>query len=462
MSVQSEALAQPLRSSASSNFRVGVGSGFAGDRFDAAKDLIERVDLDALVFECLAERTIGLAQLDLLTGRGPGFDGRVVRRVQDTIQQAVRTSTVIITNGGAANPRAAGEAIRQAVEGATGRRPRVAVVTGDDVLERLDQRVPISPGDDPLERYRDRVVSANAYLGAPGLVAALETEPDVIVTGRVSDAALFLAPLVHHFGWAWDDYDAVASGTTVGHLLECAGQLTGGYFADGRRKQVEGLARLGFPFATVEADGTARLEKTPDTGGRIDRMTCIEQLLYEVTDPYGYLTPDVTVDMSSVSFEQLTPNGPVLVQGAKGVRPPETLKVSVGVRDGYKGIGEISYAGEACLERAVQAAGVIRDRWETLYDFGDIQLDAQVVGVNSCRPWREPEADECPAEVRLRMATCDLQPEAAVTLANEVEALYTNGPAGGGGVFTRVEESLGVISTLIPRSEAEPRVEVLS
>ncbi|MCW2544284.1 MAG: transporter substrate-binding protein [Frankiales bacterium] len=436
--------------------RLGAGAGFAGDRLDPAVDLAERGQLDALVFECLAERTIALAQSAVLEGRGPGFDPLLQERLEAVLPATLRSGAVVVTNAGAARPRAAGDMVASlGVPGVV-----VAVADGDDVLDRLklaDSVVLGGRDGETLEDHRDRIVSANAYLGCEAIVAALDAGANVVITGRTSDAALFLGPLVHWYGWS--SLDELAAGTLVGHLLECAGQLTGGYFADGVRKQIPGLARLGFPYADVAADGSARLAKLEGPGGRLDRLTVLEQLLYEVSDPTAYVTPDVVVDFSHVEISSPMPDV-VDVGGARGSAAPEQLKVSVGVTDGFRSTAEISYAGSDCLARAVLAADVVAERWRDVHGQGHVELSRQLIGINACTPWADVE-DE-PAEVRLRLVARTLDERAAVLLGREVESLYTNGPAGGGGVTTTVTSTLGLLSTLIPSAEVIPTMTVCS
>lgn len=442
--------------------RLGVGAGFAGDRFEPAVDLVNEANLRALVFECLAERTIALAQLQLLSGVGSGFDRRILTRIERTLPSAQAHGTVIITNAGAANPMGAAVAVGQ-VATQLGRGCRLAVVQGDDVLDRLqlaNSAILAASTSDTLDRYEGRIVSANAYLGSEPLVRALDAEPDVIITGRVADASLFLAPLRYTFGWEEDDWDRLASGVTVGHLLECAGQLTGGYFADANTKVVNGLARLGFPFADVVANGDATFSKLDGSGGRLDRATLLEQLLYEVSDPEAYLTPDVVVDMTRLDIVEGPGMDRVSVSGAVGRPRPPDLKVSVGIRDGYEAVAEISYAGLRCVERGRLAIKIIEERWADVLGYPDVSLDACIVGVNSCTPWEAPFRDDA-SEVRVRFAVRSLEQEAAVALVNDVEALYTNGPAGGGGVAVRIHETVGIVSTLIPRESVDCSVEIL-
>jgi Acyclic terpene utilisation family protein AtuA len=443
--------------------RLGAGAGFAGDRIDPAVELVTKGSLDALVFEVLAERTIALAQRRRRSGSGAGFDDRLTERMAAVLPAAIGQQTRIITNGGAADPHGGGIAIRNIARQLGLTRCRVAVVTGDDVLQHLDLETgTVLETGEPLALYRERLVSANAYLGIAPLLAALHTEPDVIIVGRTTDAALFLAPLVHAFGWAADTWDLLACGTVVGHLLECAGQLTGGYFADGVRKHVPDLAQLGFPYADVWADGSAIVSKLPEAGGRVDRATCLEQLLYEVEDPARYLTPDVIVDIRGVRLEEVGPNA-VRVSGAMGLPAPSMLKVSVGVDGGFIGTGAISYAGPGCLARAQLAADIVQQRWGRIYGRDASALQMDLIGLTSCTPWRGlhvPDSAE-PPEVRLRAAVQAFDRQVAIDLAREVESLYTNGPAGGGGVETSVRDSIAIISTLVARELVEPRVEVL-
>lgn len=448
---------------ADGTLRIGAGAGFAGDRVDPAVELIEKGDLDVLVFETLAERTIALAQRRQRSNSGPGYDELLPRRMRAVLGQAMRQRALVVTNGGAADPRGAGLAVREVAEALGLGRCRVAVVTGDDVRDRLDlEACTDMDSGRPLAFYRDRIVSANAYLGASSLVAALDAEPDVVVAGRTTDIALFLAPMIHAFGWSAADLQTLASGSVVGHLLECAGQLTGGYFADGDRKKVPGLARLGFPFADVARDGTARFAKVEGSGGRLDRATCLEQLLYEVEDPSSYLTPDVVVDFRSVAIAE-TGKDRLHVSGAAGRPAPDTLKVSVGLDGGFVAAGAISYAGPSCLRRARLAAEVIGERWAEIHRRDPAKLRFGLIGLNSCTPWQGLDSDEPaePPEIRLRVALQSMDRNEAAALAQEVEALYTNGPFGGGGVETSVRETVSIVSTLIPRDMVEPRVEVL-
>jgi hypothetical protein len=431
--------------------RLGGGAGFAGDRLDAPIDLAERGALDYLVLECLAERTIALAQLRRRRDPAAGYDARLTERIESLLPILARRRVRLLGNFGAANPLAAADAI-VAIAKRLAIPVKVAAVTGDDVLDALDLEATMEGGV-PLSKYAP-LVSANAYLGAEAMLPALASGADVVVTGRVADPSLFVAPLMHEYGWAPDDVDRLARGTVVGHLLECAGQLCGGYFADPGRKDIAGMANLGFPYADVASDGDAVVSKVDGTGGRITVATATEQLLYEVTDPHGYLTPDVTADFSSVTLTEAGRDR-VAVRGARGRKRPDQLKVSVGYLAGYVGEGEIGYAGTNALERARLAGEIVRER--IAGRFPELRID--VIGDTSLHG-HTFGGDQRPYEVRLRVAGRARSRDEAAIIGDEVEALYTNGPAGGGGARKYVNEQIGIVSTLVDRARVASAVTI--
>lgn len=434
------------------SMRIGAGAGYSGDRIDPAVELAAQGRLDYLVFECLAERTIALAQKTRLQNPEGGYDPLLEERLEAVLGLCVRNGIRIISNMGAANPVAAARKTREVAQRLGLRHLRIAAVTGDEVLGLL-QGAPARPDETLRTIPPERLVSANAYLGADALLPALEAGADVILTGRVADASMFVAPMVHTFGWQLDLWDRLGQATVVGHLLECAGQITGGYFADPPYSSVPGLARLGFPLAEVLEDGSATVTKAEGSGGRITRETCIEQLLYEVQDPSVYLTPDVVADFSGVQLEN-TGIDRIRVTGGRGRTRPETLKVSVGFHDGYVGEGQISYAGGGALARASLAREVLTERL-CPEDFTDLRFD--LIGLNAILgPLSRIHGE--PAEVRLRVAGRAASSGVAAMVPREVEALYTNGPAGGGGVSQSVRETIGIVSTTIHRSEVAPAI----
>ncbi|CZT29025.1 DUF1446 domain-containing protein [Pseudomonas syringae pv. syringae] len=444
--------------------RIGSGAGYSGDRIEPAIELAEHGQLDYLVFECLAERTIALAQQSRLADPSAGYDPLLserMRRVLPFVGNGVdgtRRRLRIITNMGAANPLGAASEIRRiaAELGLSGL--KVAALTGDDVLTALLQQ-PDQTLDNgrSLRSLGDRLISANAYLGAEGIIQALRADADVIVTGRVADPSLFLAPQMFEFGWAEDAWALLGRGTLVGHLLECAGQVSGGYFADPGVKDVPDLDRLGFPLAEIDAAGNAVISKVAGSGGRIDTATCTEQMLYEVHDPAAYLTPDVSADFTDAAFESVA-RDEVRVQGADGHARPATLKVSVGFLDGWIGEGQMSYGGPGALARGQLAKDIVLKRL-ALTGVVCEDIRAELIGVNALHGSHlGARAEGEPWEVRLRVAARCVDKNDAIRVGNEVETLYTNGPYGGGGASKSVRQVVAVASLFVPRDQVNLHV----
>jgi hypothetical protein len=440
--------------------RIGSGAGYSGDRIDPAVELCARGDIAYLGFECLAERTIALAQQERLARPEGGYDPLLSARFQAVLPLCAAKRIRVITNMGAANPVAAAERVAAIARdlGITGL--RIAAVVGDDVLEQVrGGSFPLLERPGYAADLGAAMISANAYLGVEPIVAALADGADIVITGRVADPALFMAPLVHEFGWRLDDWETLGKGTVVGHLLECAGQITGGYFADPGVKDVRDLARLGFPLAEVTEDGSCVVTKVAGSGGTVSLQSCKEQLLYELHDPTRYLQPDVTADFSRVRFVQEGTDR-VAVAGGSGTARPETLKVSIGYRDSFIGEGQISYAGAGAVARGRLAADIVRERLDII-GLKTSELRCDLIGVDAVHRGAVGARAEA-AEVRLRVVGRTDSMAEAVRLANEVETLYTNGPAGGGGASKSAREVLSVVSTLIPRAQVSPSVAMLT
>lgn len=416
--------------------------------------LASQGELDYLALECLAERTIALAQLRRLADPAAGFDPLLEARMRALLPLAVRHGFRIVTNMGAANPLGGGRRIISLAR-ELGLRIKVAVLSGDDVLSLLEPSMrTIEARGAPLSEY-GQLVSANAYFGAEEILPALATDAHVVITGRVADPSLFVAPIAHSFKWQLNDWPRLGRATAIGHLLECAGQVTGGYFAEPGLKDVPNLAQLGFPWCDVDADGNGTLGKVAGTGGAITLRTAKEQLLYEVTDPGGYITPDVVADFSSVRLSETAPDR-VTVSGAEGRARTSTYKVSVGYRAGFVGEGEISYAGAKAVERARLGGEIVRERLRD--DISNIRID--LIGADSAHRSDFGHAQP-PYEARLRVAARTPTKELAERVGAEVEALWINGPAGGGGVRRHAQERIGVVSLLLDRSRVHPRVTLL-
>lgn len=438
--------------------RIGTGAGYSGDRIEPAIELAEHGNLDFLVFECLAERTIALAQQRKLEGTDEGYDPLLEKRLRKVLVPCIENKIKIITNMGAANPRAASELVVRVSKEMGLTQLKVGVVLGDEILtELLTTDFSILNETEKIYELKDRVVSANVYLGASPILDLLNADADIVITGRTCDSSLFLAPMLFEFGWKEDDWDRIGKGIAIAHLMECGAQVTGGYFADPGYKDVKDLAYLGFPIADVRKNGDAIITKLPDSGGEVSLRTCKEQLLYEVHDPSSYITADGIADFTKIRFEEVDKDK-VKVTGGGGNLRPENLKVSMGLRDGYVGEAQISYGGEGAMQRAELAAKILIERLRILkLKFDGLRFD--LIGVDSL--WSKDSSYKIPKEIRLRVAGRAQTNENAQKLCNEVEALYTNGPAGGGGVNKRIEESIALVSTFIPRNKVNLTTEIL-
>ncbi len=436
-------------------FRIGTGAGFSADRLDPAVALAREGALDAMLIECLGERTLAFGHRDRRLDPQRGYNAWLERRMRALLPPCRENRTTIVTNMGAANPSAAADrtvaiARELGLHGLV-----VACVEGDEVTDLLDPDTPFMDEEGTLRDVGLPIVGANAYLGADALLPALEAGADVVIGGRIADPSLAVAPLARHFGWRPDDWDRLGAGTLVGHLLECGMQVTGGYFADPGMKDVPDLARCGFPIAEVGADGAAIITKLASAGGSVTPLTVKEQLLYEVHDPRRYLTPDVTADFSAVS---VTAEGRdrVAVGRAGGARRPDGLKVTVGFEGGYLAEAGVSYAGANAVGRGRLAAAILEERMREVHGIqGPIRID--LVGVNSLfatagTPGAETE------DVRVQAALRSTRREDAETLLWEVEAILCCGPAGGGGFRGQITPSVVTRSCLIDRERVRPRL----
>lgn len=437
--------------------RIGAGAGYSGDRIEPAVELAERGRLDYLVFECLAERTIANAQLRRQTEPDGGYDPFLDARIRAVLAPCRRNGTRIISNMGAANPLAAARRVQEIAVELGHPDIKVAAVTGDDVLAVCRARDVALDNGLTAKALGDRMISANAYLGAGPIAECLAADADVVITGRVGDPSLFLGPLVHELGWSFEDWDSLGKGTLVGHLLECAGQICGGYFADPGYKDVPRMAHLGFPFAEIAFDGTAEIGKLDGTGGRIDAATVKEQILYEIHDPARYFQPDVVADFSRVRVEEIGPDR-VRVSGAGGSPRSGTLKVSISYHDGYVGEGQISYAGPGAVARGRLALEIVRERLAGVTALKDARYE--LIGVDSLHGATFGQ-DREPYEARARVVARAATRADAERIGDEVESLYTNGPAGGGGAFKSVRQAVALASALIDESLATPTVTLL-
>lgn len=462
---------------------IGCAAGFSGDRTDAAAPVVRALIASrqpaCLIFETLAERTLALAQLERQRHPDAGYEPLLDDMLTPVLGDCLRHGIRIVSNFGAANPTAAARRIAHLAQTLGLRTPRIAIVWGDNLLHTTGTT--LRPGHlmvaaaiaqhtarhtAPHPAKNTTPISANAYIGARPIAAALRAGADIVVAGRVADPSLTLGPAAAHFGWAWDDWDRLARATIAGHLLECGAQVTGGYFADPGFKDVPNLARVGYPIAIIDADGHCTITKPPGTGGIVTPRTVKEQLLYEVHDPAAYHTPDVVADLSRARVE-LTGPDTVRLTGVRGHPHNGHYKVNICHTTGWLAEGEISYAGPRALERARLAASILHER---LDHPSDLRLDwigaASVLGDDAGHwhathlppaapappPARAPEPAS-PPDIRLRAAWLRPDPAQARRLTREVTALYTCGPAAGGGVRTAIHQRLGTISCLVPQAD---------
>jgi hypothetical protein len=440
-------------------YRIGTGAGFSSDRLDPAVDLVERGKLDCLVLECLGERTVAFAHRDRMADPKRGYNAHLERRMRALLPACRKAGTIMITNMGAANPRAAAERTLAIARELGLKGLKIACIEGDDVSALVPRNQPFMDEPGTLADVDMPVVGMNAYLGADAIAPALEAEADVIIGGRLADPSMFLAPLAYRFGWDAADMPRMGAGTLVGHLLECGMQVTGGYFADPGVKDVANLAECGYPIAEVQDDGSAIITKLTGTGGCVNTQTVKEQLLYEVHDPARYLTPDVTADFSQVDVEAAGDNR-VKVSNAGGTKRPDTLKVTVGFDGGFQGEAGVSYAGQAAQERGRLAAEIVKERMARVHGVKN-DLRADLIGVSSLFATAGVSAADV-QDVRLHVTLRARTKEHAELMLWEVESLLCCGPAGGGGYRGAITPCVMTKSILIPRERIKPTMDILT
>lgn len=440
--------------------RIGSGAGYGGDRIEPALQLIEEGDLDYIIFECLAERTIALAQKEKLADQTKGYNPLLEYRMEKVIPLLKNHKVKVITNMGAANPIAAAEKVAEIAKIYELSNLKIAAIVGDDTLEQLSDQyeTPILETGEKLATIKEKIISANAYIGAKEISNALSQGADIVITGRVADPSLTVGPLMFEFNQEYDNYDFLGKATVMGHLLECAGQVTGGYFADPGYKNVPDLWNLGFPIIEFDEKGQITIKKLQSTGGIVTTATVKEQLLYEIQDPANYYTPDVVADFSQLQVCEIAKDK-VQVRNGTGKVKTGTLKVSTGYEDGFIGEGEISYGGHNAYERAKLAGEIIKKRLELQkISYEEVRID--YIGVNSL--YKDTISNQlCNqgiSEVRLRVAVKAANEEDAKKIGREVEALYTNGPYGGGGARAYVTKVVSIASILVPESLVKPKL----
>jgi hypothetical protein len=446
--------------------RIGNGCGFWGDNLDAPVLLAEQGRLDYLTLEYLAELTMSILaqqrQRDPQAGFATDFL-TVLERLCPILY--AQPDLKIITNAGGMNPTACAERAQAILAQAGLANRRVAVVSGDDLLPRLDQLLEeghtltnLDTGQ-PLSSIRPHVVSANAYLGAEPIALALEQGASLVITGRVADASLTLGPAVHTFGWDWTDWDRLAAGSIAGHLIECGAQVTGGLWCNWQ--EAPDLANVGYPIAEIEADGTFWITKPVNTGGAVNRETVSEQLLYEVGDPAAYLTPDVIADFTSVTLEETEPDR-VSVSSSRGRPATDTYKVSIAYRDGFTASGMLVVFGSGAPDKAGHCGRMILLRLQRA-GLEPEHIKFECLGTGSTVPDVVAPC-EPPPEVVLRVTVRDRRREVVERFTRELAPLVTSGPPGVTGYATGrppVREVFAYWPALLAKDVVRPIVRLL-
>ena len=436
-------------------YRIACAAGFSGDRTDVARPLVDELlkqgGASCLIFESLAERTLALAQLERHQNSEIGYEPLLSEMLEPVLADCIKAGIPIVGNFGAANPEGAARLISSIAKQQGLPNLRIAIVKGDDIsamvlhpqIESL-----LSPEDQKI-LAQSTLVSANVYLGAKEIADALIAGAQVVVTGRVSDPSLTVGPLMAYFKKDWNDWTFLGAATMAGHLLECGAQVTGGYFADPGIKDVSGLANVGFPSVEFDAQGRICVTKPSSTGGLVNRMTVTEQLLYELHDPSQYLTPDVVADITQAQVQDLGGDR-VIVTGIQGHPKPETLKANLCIDGGWLAEAEISYAGFNAYERAQLAGQIMLER------LGGLNLRIDFIGsasIFSSDSGGGPQfkSQEGFEDIRMRVSAAHIERDQALKVCREVTALYTCGPAGGGGVRTSLKPRLNTLVCFVPR-----------
>jgi hypothetical protein len=448
--------------------RVASGQGFWGDWLDAPRRQVEGGPVDYLMLDYLAEVTMSILQKQKERDPAMGYARDFIGAMESVLPAVVDRGVKVIANAGGVNPVACAKAVLgvAAARGAAGKL-RVGIVTGDDLLPRLDELIAgghpllnMETGQ-PLDTVRDRVLSANAYIGSVPIVEALQRGANVVVTGRSTDTALTMAPLRFEFGWGATDWDRLAAGIIAGHIIECGAQCSGGNCLYDWRN-VPDLANVGYPIVEARADGTFVVSKHPHTGGRINVQSITEQLVYEMGDPRSYITPDVVADFTSIELADDGPNR-VRVFGIRGREATDKLKVSIAYRAGFKAVGTLVYAWPDALDKAKLADRVLRERLDNMgLEFDEILTE--FVGVSATHGPLTPPVDEAP-EVQLRVGVRSSDRRSVERFTRELAPLVLNGPpsvTGFAGGRPKVEEIVAYWPALVDKSVVKTSVEVIS
>jgi hypothetical protein len=447
--------------------RIAAGQGFWGDLPDAPVRQVEGGPIDYLMLDYLAEVTMSIMQKQKARDPKVGYARDFVPLMKQILPACVERDIRVTANAGGVNVAGCATAVRDAARDlGLGGKLKIGIVTGDDILDQIDDLLARGielrnmDTDEPLQSVRDRIQSANVYLGAAPIVEALNHGARVVITGRATDTGLTLAPMIHEFGWAGDDWDKLAAGTIAGHIIECGAQCSGGN-CQYEWQSIPDLANVGFPIAEASADGTFVITKHDGTGGRVNVQSVKEQLVYEMGDPHEYITPDCVADFTTI---RVADDGTdrVSVFGIKGRPATEFLKVSISYSAGYKAVGTLVYAWPDAYAKAQAADKILRARLERLGLHFD-QILTEYVGANATHGRLAGEPSRDLAEVQLRVGVRGDDRNAIERFTKEIAPLILTGPPGVTGFAggrPKVEEIVAYWPALIPKNEIGPDVKV--
>ena len=447
--------------------RIASGQGFWGDMLDAPVRQVEGGPIDYLMLDYLAEVTMSIMQKQRARDPLAGYARDFIPLIKQILPACVERNIRVTANAGGVNVEGCADAVRGVARelGLEGKF-RIGIVTGDDIMPRIDELLErgielrnMDTGE-PLSNVRDRIQSANVYLGAWPMVQALDGGAQVVITGRATDTGLTLAPIIHEFGWGETDWDHLAAGTIAGHIIECGAQASGGNCQYNWRN-IPDLANVGFPIAEAYPDGTFFITKHEGTGGRVNVPAVREQLLYEMGDPHAYITPDCVADFTTIHLEDAGPDR-VRVYGIKGRPATETLKVSISYSAGFKAVGTLVYSWPDAYDKARAADQILRARLDRLGLHFD-QILTEFVGANATHGPLAGEPSVDLAEVQLRVGVRGNDRKAVERFTKEIAPLILTGPPGVTGFAggrPKVEEIVAYWPALIPKSEISPRVDV--
>lgn len=414
--------------------RIASGQGFWGDLPKAPIDQVRKGPVDYLVMDYLAEVTMSIMQKQKMRNENYGYARDFVEVIDEILPDISQKGNKVISNAGGVNPNACKDALLEVIRKHDITGLTVAVVDGDDILDDIDRLIEqghhlenMETGES-VETIKDKLLSANVYFGCRPVVEALQKGADIVVTGRVTDTGLTLAPMVYEFGWEFDDYDKMSTGTIAGHIIECGGQVSGGNFTDW--ETVDDFVDIGFPIIEAYPDGDFFVTKHEGTGGLVSEMTVKEQLMYEIGDPSEYITPDVIADFTSVHLEQEEPNR-VKVFGIKGRPETDTYKISASYNDGYKLASTLVYSWPDALKKAKKAGEILKGRADVLgLDFEEYRVEYIGVNGTSEKPLTETDFSEEHDEVQMRVAVSGKSKEDLNRFGKEIAPLILTGPSG--------------------------------